>query len=81
MWTICAGTPRPESSARRAVLGSPATVRAGLEQVAGEYGAEEVLLVTITFDHAARRRPEELIAEEAGLTPRAPALSAGPGGS
>jgi luciferase family oxidoreductase group 1 len=58
---------------RRGIIGSPATVRAGLEHVADEYGAEEVIVVTITHDHAARRRSYELIAEATGLEPRAPA--------
>ena len=59
---------RPSTpSVRRAVLGSPETVRAGLEAVAGDYGAEEVIAVTITFDHHARRRSYELIAEAFGL--------------
>jgi luciferase family oxidoreductase group 1 len=48
---------------RRAIIGSPETVRAGIEQLAGEYGAEEVIVVTITYDHAARRRSYELLAE------------------
>jgi len=48
---------------RRAIIGSPATVRVGLEQVAGEYRADEVIVLTITHDHAARRRSYELIAE------------------
>lgn len=39
------------------------TVRAGLEEVAAEYGAEEVIVVTITHDHGARRRSSELIAD------------------
>ncbi|MBA3263812.1 MAG: LLM class flavin-dependent oxidoreductase [Thermoleophilaceae bacterium] len=54
------------SGARRAVIGSPETVRAGLEEVATEYGAEEVLVLTITHDHAARRRSYELIADAFG---------------
>ena len=49
------------------MIGSPATVRAGLEQVAGEYGAEELMLLTTTHDHGARRRSYELIADEFGL--------------
>ena len=53
--------------ARRMVLGSPATVIAGLEAVAGEYGANEVIVVTVTHSHAARRRSYELIAEAFGL--------------
>jgi luciferase family oxidoreductase group 1 len=58
---------------RRRIVGSPATVRAGLEAVAREYGAAEVMVVTITYDHAARRRSYELIAEAFGLTAATPA--------
>jgi luciferase family oxidoreductase group 1 len=47
---------------RRAIIGSPAKVRAGIEAVAAEYEAEEVMVVTITYDHEARRRSYELIA-------------------
>ncbi len=50
------------SARRRAIAGTPEQVRAGIEAVAGEYGAEEVIVVTITYDHAARRRSYELIA-------------------
>jgi luciferase family oxidoreductase group 1 len=65
-------------SGRRAVIGSPATVRTGLEQVAAEYGAEELVVLTITYDHAARRRSYELIAEAFGVTPpEAAAVHAG----
>ena len=42
-----AGT-RPATAGRRGVIGSPATVRAGIEEVASRYGAEEVIVVTIT---------------------------------
>jgi alkanesulfonate monooxygenase SsuD/methylene tetrahydromethanopterin reductase-like flavin-dependent oxidoreductase (luciferase family) len=48
---------------RRTVVGSPETVAAGLREVAAAYGAEEVIVVSITFDHEARRRSYELIAE------------------
>jgi alkanesulfonate monooxygenase SsuD/methylene tetrahydromethanopterin reductase-like flavin-dependent oxidoreductase (luciferase family) len=58
------------SSRRRAVLGTPEQVRAGIEAAAAEYGAEEVIVVTITWDHEARRRSYELIAAAFGLTPR-----------
>jgi luciferase family oxidoreductase group 1 len=54
------GRPRSE---RRAVLGSPAAVRAELEQVAGLYGAEEAIVVSITYEHQARRRSYELLAD------------------
>jgi luciferase family oxidoreductase group 1 len=61
------GEALPGGHRRRAILGTPAQVREGIEQVAGEYGAEEVIVVTITYDHAARRRSYELIAAEFGL--------------
>ena len=47
---------------RRGIVGSPATVRADLEALASEYGADEVMIVTITHSHAARCRSYELIA-------------------
>ena len=56
------------ASGRRLVVGTPETVRAGLEEVAAEYGAGEVLVVTITHDHAARRRSYELLAEAFALS-------------
>src|SRR4051794_8675943 len=71
-------TPDQRGGGRRAVIGSPDKVRAGLEEVAEQYGAQEVMVVTITYDHAARRRSYELIAEAFGLEPQAhesPAVS------
>jgi luciferase family oxidoreductase group 1 len=56
---------------RRRISGSAEKVRREIEKVAEEYGAEEVMIVTITYDHADRRRSYELIAEEFGLTSRA----------
>jgi luciferase family oxidoreductase group 1 len=47
---------------RRAVVGAPQTVRADLEEVAEDYGADELMLVTIVHDHDARRRSYELVA-------------------
>jgi luciferase family oxidoreductase group 1 len=73
------GTPPAESrgGGRRAVIGSPEKVRAGIEEVAEQYGAEEVMVVSITYEHAARRRSYELIADAFGLeraVPKAAAL-------
>ena len=48
---------------RRIITGTPQRVRAAIEQVAASYGAEEVFVVNILHDHAARRRSYELIAE------------------
>jgi luciferase family oxidoreductase group 1 len=67
---------------RRAVIGSPATVRRGIEAAASAYGADEVLVVSIMHEHAARRRSYELIAqafelEGAGGARKAGSLSVG----
>jgi luciferase family oxidoreductase group 1 len=48
---------------RRAVVGDAAQVKAGLEAVAREYGAEEIMVVTITHDHEARLHSYELLAD------------------
>jgi luciferase family oxidoreductase group 1 len=65
--------PDDATGGRRAIVGSPATVRAGLESVAHEYGTDELMLLTITYEHEARRRSYELIAEEFGLVRPTPA--------
>ena len=56
---------------RRTIVGSPEKVRAGVEELASEYLADEVIVVTITYDHEARRRSYELLADAFGLEPRA----------
>jgi luciferase family oxidoreductase group 1 len=57
----------PRAPRRRSILGSPETVRRGIEEVAKEYEADEIMVVTITYDHEARRRSYDLIAKEFGL--------------
>jgi len=52
---------------RRRIAGSPEKVRREIEAVAAEYGADEVMIVTIAHDHQARRRSYELIADAFGL--------------
>ncbi len=48
--------------------GSPAFVHDELATLAESFGTDEVLLVTITYDHAARVRSYELIADAFDLT-------------
>jgi luciferase family oxidoreductase group 1 len=60
---------------RRGIIGSPAVVRTGIEELASEYGADEVIVVTITHDHRARRRSYELLAEAFGLESHEPAAA------
>jgi luciferase family oxidoreductase group 1 len=53
--------------ARRLVLGTPDKVRTEIEEVAAAYAAEEVIVVSITFDHDARKHSYELIADAFAL--------------
>lgn len=57
---------------RRRLVGTPAQVRADVEEAAAAYGAEEAIVVTITHDHDARRRSYELLAAEFALATAAP---------
>jgi luciferase family oxidoreductase group 1 len=55
---------------RRLIIGAPARVHAALENLSREYnGADEILIVNIMHDHAARMRSYELIAGELELAP------------
>jgi luciferase family oxidoreductase group 1 len=64
------------SPARRGVIGNPDQVRAGIEEIAQAYGTDEVIAVTITYDHEARRRSYELLAEAFDLQePASPAAA------
>jgi luciferase family oxidoreductase group 1 len=58
------GRPAPD---RRWIVGTADSVRDDLVAVAREYGAEEVIVVTITHSHEARRRSYELLADAFGL--------------
>ncbi len=62
-----AATQPVASVRRRRALGSPGEVRAQLDDVASIYGADELMLVNILPDHAARVRSYALIAAEYGL--------------
>jgi luciferase family oxidoreductase group 1 len=46
----------------RSIVGSPATVHAGIEALVAETGADELMIVSDVFDHAARLRSFALIA-------------------
>jgi len=54
--------PQTAECSRRTIIGSPEEVRREIEDVAALYGADEMMLVNILPDHAARRRSYELVA-------------------
>jgi luciferase family oxidoreductase group 1 len=49
----------------RSIVGSPETVSAGIDAVVAETGADELMIVSDVYDHAARLRSFALIAESA----------------
>jgi luciferase family oxidoreductase group 1 len=55
---------------RRGIIGDPPTVAAKLHEAAAQYGADEVIVVSIMYDHDARMRSYELIADAMALEPR-----------
>ncbi len=48
-------------------VGTKPVVQDGLEAIRAEYGADELMIVTITHSHEARKHSYELIAEAFGL--------------
>ena len=57
---------------RVAVVGSRETVRTGLENLIAQTQADELMVVSAIYDHAARLRSYEILAEVAGQTAAAP---------
>ena len=55
---------------RRQVIGAPEQVKAQLLALGEPYGVDEIVVVTICHDFAARLRSYELLAEAFGLFPR-----------
>ena len=51
-------------------VGSPKTVKAKLDALIAETRADEVMVTTMIYDHAARKRSYELLAQAFGLRPR-----------
>ena len=54
---------------KRAAIGDPEQVKHDINELANDFGADEMMTVTITHDFAARLRSYELLAEAYGLAP------------
>lgn len=54
----------------RSIVGSPQTVRAGIEALVKETGADELIVVSDVYDHELRLRSFRIIAEAAGIGAR-----------
>ena len=57
-----------ENIEARSTVGTPAQVKKKLTALAERHGAEELVIVTITYDAKSRTRSYELLAKEFGLT-------------
>jgi alkanesulfonate monooxygenase SsuD/methylene tetrahydromethanopterin reductase-like flavin-dependent oxidoreductase (luciferase family) len=66
-----------ESRLRAAIVGSNATVKAGLEKLVGDTGADEVIVVTDTYDHADRLQSYRRVAEIARMIEAKPSVAVG----
>jgi luciferase family oxidoreductase group 1 len=64
---------RVERNRQRQIVGAPEAVKARLEALAAEHGADELVVVSICHDPAARRRSYELLAAAFALPARSAA--------
>jgi luciferase family oxidoreductase group 1 len=61
----------------RSIVGSPDTVRRGIAALVEETGADELIVVSDVYDHSARLRSFELIADAGGLSAEVPTRRVG----
>jgi alkanesulfonate monooxygenase SsuD/methylene tetrahydromethanopterin reductase-like flavin-dependent oxidoreductase (luciferase family) len=59
-----------EQNKANRLVGDPAYIKTQLEELAARHGADELVILTITYDFAARMRSYELVAEAFGMTQR-----------
>jgi luciferase family oxidoreductase group 1 len=64
-----------ESKLAAAIVGSDATVKAGLEKLVGDTGAAEVIVVTDTYEHAQRLQSCERVAAIAPMIEMMPTVA------
>jgi luciferase family oxidoreductase group 1 len=60
-----------------AIVGSNATVKAGLERLVGDTGADEVIVVTDTYEHADRLQSYERVADVVTMVEMKPTVAVG----
>ena len=65
------------SRLRAAIVGSNATVKAGLEKLVADTGADEVIVVTDTYDHADRLQSYRRVADIARMIDVKPSVTIG----
>ncbi len=66
-----------ENKLRSAIVGSDATVKAGLEKLVADTGADEVIVVTDTYEHADRLQSYQQVAGVAATIKLKPSVAVG----
>jgi luciferase family oxidoreductase group 1 len=66
-----------QNKLRAAIVGSEATVKAGLEKLVADTGADEVIVVTDTYDHADRLESYRRVAGIASMIKVEPTIAVG----
>jgi luciferase family oxidoreductase group 1 len=66
-----------QSKLGAAIVGSDATVKAGLEKLVGDTGADEVIVVTDTYEHADRLQSYRRVADVAAMIEAKPTVAVG----
>ena len=66
-----------ENKLRAAIVGSDATVKAGLEKLVADIEADEVIVVTDTYEHADRLQSYQRVAGVASMIKTKPAVAVG----
>ena len=66
-----------EGRLREAIVGSNAAVKAGLEKLVGDTGADELIVVTDTYDHADRLQSYRRVADVAAMIEAKPSAVVG----
>src|SRR5713226_2711809 len=66
-----------ETRLSAAIVGSNATVKAGLEKLVDDTAADEIIVVTDTYEHADRLRSYQRVAEVAAMIESRPTLPVG----
>jgi luciferase family oxidoreductase group 1 len=66
-----------ENKLSAAIVGSDSTVKAGLEKLVAETGANEVIIVTDTYEHADRLQSYRRVADVASMIEARPSVTVG----
>jgi luciferase family oxidoreductase group 1 len=66
-----------ESRLHAAIVGSNATVKAGLQKLVGDTGADEVIVVTDTYEHEDRLQSYRRVADVATMIQEKPSVAVG----